>query len=59
MSIRKQFLTAARIVIHVTDETDLDTIVEPILERFPRGTLSDVRENTRDSFEGGKHVFVC
>ena len=57
-SIRSAFYTTARIIVHVEDADDLDPIIEPILERFPKATLSDIRENSHAPFEGGKHQFV-
>lgn len=50
--------TRARVLIHVFREEDLEEIVQPILERYPGATISEVRQNTREPLEGGCHVIV-
>lgn len=54
----ERFLTYARVLVHVLREEDLEDVVQPILERYPRATMSEVRHNTREPLEGGCHVIV-
>jgi len=58
MTIVSDFSTTARILIHVQNEDDLPTVANAILERFPNATQTEVRDNSRDPFEGGKHVLI-
>lgn len=50
--------TCARVLIHVLREVDLEEVVRPILEKYPRATISETRQNTREPLEGGCHVIV-
>jgi hypothetical protein len=56
--ISERFLTYARVLFHVLQEEDLEEVVRPILEKYPRATMSEVRQNTREPLEGGCHVIV-
>ena len=50
--------TKARVLVHAMREDDLEQIVQPILEKYPLATISEVRQNTRDPLEGGCHVVI-
>ena len=53
-----KFSTYARVLIHVLREEDLEEVVLPILERYPRAAISEVRQSTREPLEGGCHCII-
>lgn len=58
MMMSERFLTYARVLVHVLREVDLEDVVRPLLEKYPRATMSELRQNTREPLEGGRHVII-